>query len=177
MILIRAEAIFASSISKFGKSFPQTYREDFNSSKESTQSWCSQTSIVVRNTLGKQSLQHTNRFQYEFCDPFPATALLQSPMRSNRRLPFRCILRSFDLQSFATCDLSCHTCSICLRTFPCCSSRCFRLSWNISTFHCRCPFASCENRKLGDLSSRNTNSQLLSPVSCQNLWKHLWILS
>ena len=36
MILFRAEAIFASSISKFGKSFPQTDREDFNSSKEST---------------------------------------------------------------------------------------------------------------------------------------------
>ena len=36
MILFRAEAIFASSISKFWKSFPQTDREDFNSSKEST---------------------------------------------------------------------------------------------------------------------------------------------
>ena len=36
MILFKAEANFASSISKFGKSFPQTDREDFNSSKEST---------------------------------------------------------------------------------------------------------------------------------------------
>ena len=36
MISFRAEVIFASSISKFGKSFPQTDREDFNSSKEST---------------------------------------------------------------------------------------------------------------------------------------------
>ena len=36
MILFRAEAIFTSSISKFGKFFPQTDREDFNSSIEST---------------------------------------------------------------------------------------------------------------------------------------------
>ena len=36
MILFRAEAIFASSISKFGKFFPITDREDFSSSKEST---------------------------------------------------------------------------------------------------------------------------------------------
>ena len=36
MILFRAEAIFASSISKFGKSFPFSDREDFSSSKEST---------------------------------------------------------------------------------------------------------------------------------------------
>ena len=36
MTLFRAEAVFASNISKFGKSFPQTDREDFNSSKKST---------------------------------------------------------------------------------------------------------------------------------------------
>ena len=36
MILFKAEAIFASSISKFGKSFPQTDREDFSSFKESS---------------------------------------------------------------------------------------------------------------------------------------------
>ena len=36
MILFRADPIFASSISKFGKSFPYTYREDFSSSKEPT---------------------------------------------------------------------------------------------------------------------------------------------
>ena len=36
MILFRAEAILASSISKFGKFFPETDREDFNSSNEST---------------------------------------------------------------------------------------------------------------------------------------------
>ena len=36
MILFRAEAIFASIISKFGKFFPLADREDFNSSNEST---------------------------------------------------------------------------------------------------------------------------------------------
>ena len=36
MILFRAEALFASSISKFGKFFPETDREDFNSSNEPT---------------------------------------------------------------------------------------------------------------------------------------------
>ena len=36
MILFRAEVIFASSISTCGKFFPATYREDFNSSDEST---------------------------------------------------------------------------------------------------------------------------------------------
>ena len=36
MILFRAVAIFASSISMFGKSCPQTDRQDFNSSTEST---------------------------------------------------------------------------------------------------------------------------------------------
>ena len=36
MILFRARAIFASSITKFGKFFPETDREDFNSSSEST---------------------------------------------------------------------------------------------------------------------------------------------
>ena len=36
MILFRAEALFASSISKFGKFFPETDREDSNSSNEST---------------------------------------------------------------------------------------------------------------------------------------------
>ena len=36
MILFRAEATLASSISKFGKFFPDTDREDFNSSNEST---------------------------------------------------------------------------------------------------------------------------------------------
>ena len=36
MITFRAEAIFASSISKFGKFFPEADREDFNSSSEST---------------------------------------------------------------------------------------------------------------------------------------------
>ena len=35
MILFKAEAIFASSISKFGKSFPAIDRADFNSSTES----------------------------------------------------------------------------------------------------------------------------------------------
>ena len=34
--MFRAEAVFASSISKFGKSFPCTDREDFSSSTEST---------------------------------------------------------------------------------------------------------------------------------------------
>ena len=38
MILFRVEAIFASSISKFGKFFLQTDRDDFNSSNESTTS-------------------------------------------------------------------------------------------------------------------------------------------
>ena len=36
MILFREEAILASSISKFGKSWPATDHDDFNSSKEST---------------------------------------------------------------------------------------------------------------------------------------------
>ena len=36
MILFRAEAILASSISKFGKIFTETDREDLNSSNEST---------------------------------------------------------------------------------------------------------------------------------------------
>ena len=36
MIFFRAEAIFASSISKFGKSLQQTDRGDFNSSNEQT---------------------------------------------------------------------------------------------------------------------------------------------
>ena len=36
MILFRAEATFASSISKFGKLFPETVREDLNSSNEAT---------------------------------------------------------------------------------------------------------------------------------------------
>ena len=36
MILFKAEAIFASSISKFGKFFPEADREDFNSYNEST---------------------------------------------------------------------------------------------------------------------------------------------
>ena len=36
MIVFKAEAICFSSISKFGKSFPDTDREDFNSSNEST---------------------------------------------------------------------------------------------------------------------------------------------
>ena len=36
MNLFRAEAIFASNITKFGKSFPLTDRDDFNSSREST---------------------------------------------------------------------------------------------------------------------------------------------
>ena len=35
MIWFRAEAILASSISKFGKFFPQTDHEDFNSANES----------------------------------------------------------------------------------------------------------------------------------------------
>ena len=35
MILLRAEAIFASSISKFGKFFPAIDREDLDSSNES----------------------------------------------------------------------------------------------------------------------------------------------
>ena len=34
MILFSAEAIFASSISNFGKFFPETDREDFNSSDD-----------------------------------------------------------------------------------------------------------------------------------------------
>ena len=38
MILFRAEAIFASSTSKFGKFVPETDREDFNSFNESTSS-------------------------------------------------------------------------------------------------------------------------------------------
>ena len=38
MILCKAEAIFASSISNFGKFFSETYREDFNSPNESTNS-------------------------------------------------------------------------------------------------------------------------------------------
>ena len=36
MILFRARAIFASSITKFEKFFPETDRDDFNSSSEST---------------------------------------------------------------------------------------------------------------------------------------------
>ena len=36
MILFKAEAIFASYISKFGKFFPAIDRDDFNSSTEST---------------------------------------------------------------------------------------------------------------------------------------------
>ena len=60
-----------------------------------------------------------------------------------------------------TCDLSCHTCSICLSLVA--LPLCCRLSWNLSTFHCRCPFASCENQKLDDLSSRTNNTLLLSP--------------
>ena len=36
MFSFRAEAIFASKFSKFGKSFRQTHREDFHSSNEST---------------------------------------------------------------------------------------------------------------------------------------------
>ena len=36
MILFKEEAIFASSISKFEKFFPETDREDFKSSSEST---------------------------------------------------------------------------------------------------------------------------------------------
>ena len=74
-------------------------------------------------------------------------------MRSNRRLPFQCILslptrRQLRMHSFLwicnplTCDLSCHTCSICLGIlwlFPLLSPF---FSWNLSTFHCRCPSAS-----------------------------------
>ena len=36
MILFKAEALFASSISKFGKFFPAIDRENFTSSNEST---------------------------------------------------------------------------------------------------------------------------------------------
>ena len=36
MVLFKAEAVFASDISKFGKFFPETDREDFNSSNESS---------------------------------------------------------------------------------------------------------------------------------------------
>ena len=53
MILFRAEAIFASSNSKFEKFFPQIDREDFHSSKESTIS----TSLIRNIALEGESEQ------------------------------------------------------------------------------------------------------------------------
>ena len=47
MILFNAEAIFASRISNFGKYFPQTDREDFNSCNDSTTS----TSLIHNNCI------------------------------------------------------------------------------------------------------------------------------
>ena len=53
MILCRAEAVFASSISKFGKSFPPTVARISNSSKESNYSirWKIRTATCVLNHI------------------------------------------------------------------------------------------------------------------------------
>ena len=52
MIFFRAKAIFASSISKFGKSVPQTDRGDFNSSNEQTIS-----TSLIQNTVSDGKLE------------------------------------------------------------------------------------------------------------------------
>ena len=53
MILFRAEAIFASSISKFGKFCPEADREDFNSYDESTIS-----TILIRTIASDGKSEH-----------------------------------------------------------------------------------------------------------------------
>ena len=63
-LVFRAEAIFASSISNFGKFFPQTDREDFNSSKESN----NYTSLI-HNIASDGKIRTSSHVFFEFSTP------------------------------------------------------------------------------------------------------------